>query len=273
MNIAYCSDLHLEMSTADLLIDNDQAADVLVLAGDIVPVRMLTNDHHNQHINRFFNHVSQQFKTVIWVMGNHEFYNGDLGWSTQVAEDALEPLDNVTILENDFVSIDGVTFFGGTFWTNFNNRDPIEMYDAERMMNDYRRISNSKRLVEFKDSNGERLMRPSRLTAEDTTDEFDHAVAQLRQVADTTRDRLVVISHHAPSRQSIHDQYRQHRLNSAYCNNLDAMIEQMPIELWFHGHVHQEFDYQIGKTRVLCNPRGYPMEDTYRDFQLKSVEI
>lgn len=273
MKIAYCSDLHLEMSTDDFILTNDQAADVLVLAGDIVPVKLLTNDQHNRQVDRFFNRVSQEFHHVLWVMGNHEFYNGDIGWSTAMAEDKLEHLNTVTILDNDTITINGITFFGSTLWTDFDNRDPIGMYDAEQMMNDYRLIANSKRLVEFKDSTGNRLMRPSRLTAEDTADEHARAVDQLRQVADNN-DRVVVISHHAPSRQSVHDHYRNHRLTSAYCNNLDSLIDQLPsIELFFHGHVHQVFDYQISNTRVLCNPRGYPMEETYSNFQLKHVEI
>lgn len=273
MKIAYCSDLHLEMSTADFILTNDQSADILVLAGDIVPINLLANDRLDRQVGRFFNRVSQEFPHVLWVMGNHEFYNGDLGWSTTVAEDKLEHLENVTILDEDTKIIDDITFFGSTLWTDFDNRDPIHMYDAEQMMNDYRLISNSKRLVEFKDSTGNRLMRPSRLTAADTADDHARAVDQLKQVADTN-ERVVVISHHAPSRQSVHDQYRNHRLNSAYCNNLDSLIEQHPsIELFFHGHVHQVFDYRIGNTRVLCNPRGYPMEETYSNFQLKHVEI
>lgn len=32
------------------------------------------------------------------------------------------------------------------------------------------------------------------------------------------------------------------------------------IPLWFHGHVHNSFDYNIGGTRVLTNPKGYPVQ-------------
>ncbi len=273
MKIAYCSDLHLEMSNGEFSLTNDQSADVLILAGDIVTIKLLTNDQRNRSVDHFFKRVSQEFPHVLWVMGNHEFYNGDIRWSTAMAEDKLERLKNITILDSDTLIIDGITFFGSTFWTDFNNRDPIEMYDAEQMMNDYRLITNSNRLVEFTDSKGYRLKRPSRLTAEDTANAHEQAVDRLKQVADTS-ERVVVVSHHAPSQQSIHAQYHNHRLNSAYCNNLDSLIEQLPsIELFFHGHVHQMFDYQIGNTRVLCNPRGYPSEQTHHNFQLKCVEI
>jgi hypothetical protein len=34
------------------------------------------------------------------------------------------------------------------------------------------------------------------------------------------------------------------------------------IKYWIHGHTHTHFDYKIGECRVICNPRGYPNENT-----------
>jgi len=46
------------------------------------------------------------------------------------------------------------------------------------------------------------------------------------------------------------------------------------IKLWTHGHTHEEFDYMVGTTRVVCNPRGYiNYENRADDFKLKYVEI
>lgn len=36
--------------------------------------------------------------------------------------------------------------------------------------------------------------------------------------------------------------------------------EQMA--LWVHGHSHTAVDYDVAGTRVVCNPRGYPGEET-----------
>jgi Icc-related predicted phosphoesterase len=33
-------------------------------------------------------------------------------------------------------------------------------------------------------------------------------------------------------------------------------MERQPA-LWFHGHMHDAKDYNIGSTRVVINPRGY----------------
>ena len=50
-------------------------------------------------------------------------------------------------------------------------------------------------------------------------------------------------------------------MSSAYATNLEFMIKS-PIKLWVHGHNHQTVDYNIGSTRVVCNPLGYPDEDS-----------
>jgi hypothetical protein len=28
-----------------------------------------------------------------------------------------------------------------------------------------------------------------------------------------------------------------------------------------HGHTHSPFDYQVGATRIVCNPKGYSGEN------------
>jgi hypothetical protein len=36
-------------------------------------------------------------------------------------------------------------------------------------------------------------------------------------------------------------------------------LEKRP-RLWVHGHTHTTCDYELGSTRVACNPYGYPHE-------------
>ncbi len=87
---------------------------------------------------------------------------------------------------------------------------------------------------------------------------------------------VVVCGHHAPSKASTHPRYKKEVLvNGAYSSNLDDFIlDRRQIKLWTHGHTHEEFDYMIGTTRVVCNPRGYDgYEQRADDFKLKYVEI
>jgi hypothetical protein len=83
------------------------------------------------------------------------------------------------------------------------------------------------------------------------------------------------VTHHSPSHNSIHPKYKNEELlNGAFHNKLDYMMELADnIKLWIHGHTHDEFDYKIGITNVICNPRGYPKEGQHGSFKLKYVEV
>jgi Icc-related predicted phosphoesterase len=74
------------------------------------------------------------------------------------------------------------------------------------------------------------------------------------------------MTHHAPSLQSIPDKYKNEFIRVAYASDLEQKILEKQPQLWVHGHVHESFDYRIGETRVVCNPRGYVMDETNPKF-------
>ena len=90
--------------------------------------------------------------------------------------------------------------------------------------------------------------------------------------------KIVVVGHHAPSKQSTHPRYKgpkEQLINGAYSSDLSEFILDRPqIKLWTHGHTHEPFDYMVGSTRVFANPRGYiNYEDLADSFELKYVEV
>jgi Icc-related predicted phosphoesterase len=88
--------------------------------------------------------------------------------------------------------------------------------------------------------------------------------------------KFVVVGHHAPSKLSTHPRYEHDNLmNGAYSSSIDEYILEHPqIKLWTHGHTHEDFDYMLGTTRIVCNPRGYINYEGRADsFQLKYVEV
>ena len=99
----------------------------------------------------------------------------------------------------------------------------------------------------------------------------------IRTVVDgKDNQKFVFCGHHTPSHQSCHPQYKDDQvMNGGYHSDLSEFILDRPqIKLWTHGHTHQPFDYMIGDTRVVCNPRGYDgYEQTAVDFKLKCVEV
>jgi len=299
MKIALASDVHLEFGHLEL--NNVDNADVLVLSGDICVASKFGPNY-----DQFFQDASRLFKNVVYIMGNHEHYDGDFAKSESILRAALERYSNVHFLEKEIVKIDDVTFIGGTLWTDMNKEDPLTMYHVQRRMNDFRIVRNSNRMVvrtvplyelnpdytedgknggkyATKEGGGlievgqKKKQEPSTFCPEDAVPEHKAMIEYIRTVIEGKFDeKFVVVGHHAPSRQSTHPRYQHDALmNGAYSSSLDEFILDHPqIKLWTHGHTHEDFDYMIGTTRVFCNPRGYINYESKADnWTLKSVEI
>lgn len=283
MKIALASDLHLEFGSISL--END-GADVLILSGDIIVANDLQQrdvynikgyaDRSNK-FHTFFEECSSRFPHVIYVMGNHEHYHGDFAKSYTTLRDNLSYLRNLHILEREYVTIDDVTFIGGTLWTDMNNGDSLTLYHMRTMMNDFRIVKNSNREVNFRDPEGKFHTRPAKFCPEDAFEEHVKMKEFIRHVIEGQFDeKFVVVGHHAPSKQSTKPRYKDDVImNGGYSSDLSEFILDHPqIKLWTHGHTHDKFDYMIGSTRIVCNPRGYiGYEDNADSFKLEYIEI
>jgi Icc-related predicted phosphoesterase len=262
MKIKLVSDLHLEFE--DINIKNDKDYDVLILSGDILVINDL-HDHPEEKYSHldiaalkfgqaraqlfrdFLKRCSFQFPHVVYVAGNHEFYHGEFHRGVEHIREECAKFLNIHFLERDCQFINGVMFVGGTLWTDMNNGDPLTQHAISDMMNDFRVIRN--------DHHGYTKLRPAHVI-----DRHRKTLGYIQQIVDANKDRkCVVVGHHAPSYQSIGEQYKHDTLmNGGYASDLSEFILDRPqIKLWTHGHMHQTFDYMIGETRVVCNPRGY----------------
>ena len=294
MKIAVCSDLHLEFGDLDLTNDND--ADVLILGGDIfvaddltangtvVPVTASVQARAERY-NNFVVRCSERFPQVILIMGNHEHYHGDYADTANIIRGTFGDLHNVHFLDKEWRIIDGVLFYGGTLWTDMNAEDPKTLRQIAYMMNDYRGVKNSAKTVQhrvptYDENNTESWTfkeRPANFTPEDSVEDHKAFLKGLDEVLTLHPDMpTVVVGHHAPSKASTHPRYKTEVItNGAYSTNLDNWIlDRRQIRLWTHGHTHEDFDYMIGTTRIVCNPRGYDGYEERADrFELKYVEV
>jgi hypothetical protein len=287
MKIAVCSDLHLEFG--DITLENP-GVDVLILSGDIFVERDLGvydpkhaelgfMTHRSERIHNFFYDCCNKFPHVVYVAGNHEHYHGDFATTLDEIKRKLKYLPNLIVLDKETWDLFGETrFIGGTLWTDMNKEDPLTLYQIKSMMNDFRCVQNSDRVVNFKDSDGKFQTRTAKFSPEDAVEDHKKMIDYLKVVLSTTpKDmKVVVVGHHAPSKLSTHPRYAHEQLmNGGYSSSLDEFIMDHPqIKLWTHGHTHELFDYMIGETRIVCNPRGYiNYEDRADQFTLQVVEI
>ena len=61
-------------------------------------------------------------------------------------------------------------------------------------------------------------------------------------------------------------------MSAAFVSDLSEVIWDHQPDVWIHGHVHDSFDYEVGSTRVVCNPRGYGPENE-REFDPALVVV
>lgn len=269
MKIAIASDVHLEFGGVS--IQNTQNADVLVLAGDICTAKNFrTRDSDNKYSVRyheFFDQASAEFPQVLYVLGNHEHYGNDWDYTLKNIQDRLADRPNIRVMERESAVIAGVTFVGTTLWTSLNNRDPQVMWQIPNMMSDFGTIRHSVRRDLIHND-------PPRITPEHWCHRHEHCRDFLEN--SVNQDQTVVITHFTPSYLSCHERYRGDVImNAAFHTELHDFIYDRPqIALWIHGHTHDDFDYEINKTRVVCNPRGYVRyEARVQNWDLKYVEV
>ena len=283
MKIAICSDIHLEFGPISL--KNTKKAEVLILSGDICVAKdILDRDPHetrfdnkSSKIHKFFQECCARFKHVIYISGNHEHYNGDFAETFTVLRDRFGYLVNLHILDKESVLINDIMFIGGTLWTDMNKEDGITLMHMKSMMNDFRCVKNSARKRHFHDLNGNSQFQVANFTPDDAVEDHKKMLEYIKIMVEGKHDqKFVVVGHHAPSKASTHPRYADElTMNGGYSSDLSEFILDYPqIKLWTHGHTHEEFDYLIGTTRIVCNPRGYiNYEDRADNFKLKFVEV
>jgi len=231
MNIHVLSDLHLECA---FLMPPANDADVVVLPGDIG-----VSAQGVQWAKDFFE------VPVIYVAGNHEYYNPDLSMPEHKALIREVCADsNINFLDNDVVFINGVRFIGSTLWTDMTKAPGALYSDMERIVVGYDVDRYLGDLIHFSEEYAQRLFERNRAwLAAELSNPFD--------------GKTVVVTHHAPSHGSVHAQYAVNPWNPCFISNLEYLMGDN-VDLWLHGHTHNNFDYRVNGTRVVCNPRGYP---------------
>jgi predicted phosphodiesterase len=232
MRIRVLSDLHIEFAPFSAPpVD----ADVVVLAGDIHTgtrgVRWAAESFPNQ--------------LVVYVPGNHEYYGHSIPRLATKLRELGQSL-GIHVLDRESITIHDVTFLGATLWTDFNlspNRQ-LAMQTAAMQMADYKRIRVD---PEY------RRLRPA-----DTGAMHWMSLNWLKHKLAATAGRTVVVTHHAPSQKSLNPRNSDQWIEGAYASPLDEFVSERNPTLWIHGHTHHAAGYQLGRTRVISNQRGYP---------------
>ena len=250
MKIRVVSDLHIDVNAGYPFKLKDKNT-FTIICGDT-----------SAYFDKTSKWLRQNIKQGIFIAGNHMSYN-ESNHSIEYFHEQYKrhyPLDaHLSFLENQYKIIDDIVFVGGTLWTDYQlfgkNSQDMYMWYATKIMNDFRYCkTNTTGNVEK-----ERVVVLQKITPEYCIDIFNKTVAFIDNICKQFPDKkIVVITHHAPSIQSVPKDLVNEESTPCFASNLEDFILNHPnIKLWCSGHIHTFSDYYIGDCRVVCNPRGY----------------
>ncbi len=250
MKIALYSDLHRELAAweSQLWEPPTLDVDVVVLAGDI-----------GSHTRGLLWASSSFEQPVVYVAGNHEYYDAHLGMLTELQKPAWEHA-GVHFLERRTFELDGVRFLGCTLWSAFDlhGADKAEAYMAvaRRGINDYWMIH----------AKGSKHLEPR-----DTLKLHRTAVRWLDDELSKPFDgKTVVVTHFAPHRGCVAPKHQDSDVSPYFVTDLSRLMEKHQIDVWCHGHTHTNNDFIAeGGCRVISNQLGYPGERTRTEFGMQ----
>ncbi|MCH6206374.1 metallophosphoesterase [Brucella ciceri] len=262
MRLWIISDLHLlktdpEQFGSRLRIPK---ADVCVLAGDIC-------DDLEAGLS-WVGSVIAPHMPVIFVPGNHDFFGRALTTTVLEAESIAAHVSGkangrhqIHVLDNKTIVIGGTRFIGTTLWTDFaihappNADAPTVKKFREAALANMRLAMPEYREVYFNEVIGNVI--PRLMTAYDAYNlHIDSRKYLVEELSKPFVGPTVVATHHAPHPKSISTFHGRDSLTPAFVSDLTDIIEQFEPDLWVHGHVHENFDYYVGKTRIYCHPYG-----------------
>ncbi|NMF87534.1 metallophosphoesterase family protein [Aromatoleum petrolei] len=234
MKLQIVSDIHLGLAPCEV---PDTGADLLILAGDIHRPR------------EALGWAAALNRPAIYVPGNHEYYGSSIPETNRMLHE-LSHDSGVTVLDCEEMRIGDVRILGATLWSDFRIAGDgalreQAMDEATRFSRDFSRIAiDDAQKVIFTPQHCAALFE-------------DHANWLRTRLAERFDGTTVVVTHFAPSPRSIAARFGGSPLNACFVSDLETLVSDSEAALWIHGHTHDSFDYRVGGTRVLANPRGY----------------
>ncbi len=243
MKIRYLSDLHLEFITPDKIEQFIRQIpsgnnEICILAGDI-------GNPYQSNYDIFMKFMSKNFKKTFVISGNHEYYNKTktIQETNDFMTDYFQHFDNICFLNNQFEIYENYCFIGTTLWS--------KIIDPNNAINDMYNIPNFDYI---------QYNRLNMLSVDFLEDALQH------------NENCIIITHHMPSSSLIDIKYKTQRMrpyNQWFYCNMDELIETNgdKIKCWIYGHTHTSSSVIINEIPFLCNPIGYPNENTTLHFQ------
>ena len=253
MIIQYASDLHLEFEENKDFIRQfplEVAAEILVLAGDTCYFGKGVEHFRDT----FFKWCSENYQQTYLLPGNHEYY-GKFPLDLTLESWQMDIYPNVHYLNNKSVVIENSELFFTTLWTFL---EPLEIYDVQQVMNDFRKIKLS----------------DNRFTA--VSQNRIHGICRTwltKALKESRAETKIVVTHHCPVTNAGIKSYVGAMAYPAYVEDMSSLIRETAPDYWIHGHVHTRSTngMNVKVTTILSNTLGYVDDEENIGFDRKAI--
>lgn len=260
IRIQFTSDNHLEFHKEINILDFlTPCAPNLAILGDLGYPQL-------DNFKDFISQASQIYTKVFYLPGNHEFYQRgtDQLLTMQELDDKMieicHSFSNVYYLNNkEHLLTENVIILGTILWTDIPES---YQYKIKRSINDYNYIFVKEQHYK------------TGITPKYITELHKNNVEWLKIKLDDHHDKqIIIMTHHLPSFQMVHEKYKESDINYAFASNLNYLMEQNNnIRFWLCGHTHYNVHTKINNCECIANPYGYPGENQLYDKE-KCISI
>jgi predicted phosphodiesterase len=224
MKLAVASDLHLDHYTVsqqkDILncFDNDDS-DTIILAGDL-------GNPFSDHYLDLLNKCKEQYKYVLFIAGNHEFYQDRTETDVEEKLESLSWETNTIFLQkHSWRHPSGTVISGCTLWTDISPTT-------------FAYVRNKHSL----------------LTYSDVVEIHQDHKQWIESVAAETD---IMVTHHLPTVKMVDPKYGNSPYNDGYASPMEYLFKP-PLKLWICGHTHTASRKYTNGIPCMSNPLGYP---------------
>lgn len=257
MRVQICSDIHIGISERiEFPKMIEPVAPILALLGDI-------GDPETKEFNTFLTYCCHNWKQVLLVPGNHEFWRINPG-SKKTIDSAYTMLKSfekqfqnlMVCWRTKFVSEDGVIVLATPLWSR----------PAEGLIHNEYEVA---------------WVDPDRSFDAETLSKLHEADLQWlkRELQINKKKTVVVLTHYPPSLLLIDRRVIKEADETLYASDLDILIRP-PVVAWACGHTHKSIQWtktwenangDTGDVLIITNPYGYNHENIYyrNDYVLR----
>jgi predicted phosphodiesterase len=249
-------EFHIENLVNNILPEEPQ--DVLLIAGDI--------GHSNKQNAYMLKLLGKIYKKVIVTFGNHDYYLVSKTQQNKYFRNSfnrvqemkakIDDIENVYVSDGEIIEHDGVKYSGTDMWYDgkLSNFEPNLTEDQIKekwlyFMNDANYIYNMKSYKFI----------------------LDEEIAKLEKNIENVD---VFLSHVGPVLpKNIPAKYDDTNTRFFFFDGMKYLTAKAAPKIWVFGHTHEQYDFRIEKTDIICNPLGYPSENVTGHKKIRNIEI